>query len=322
MILVPVYLISLDVSMPSSHGITCQIKVNGRVCEEYDTANALECINPGPSTTICRYVQLEADCTFELAYHIDSTSPDLTSISNNEHNDPLVPDGLKMKVTVDGRYIKTHISKLTSGSISGRRHLKDGAWDRRLLVTAKLETSEQSETAMDHLHRGSIEIVCRRITNLQFSDTVNDMQACDAFEGWADVPVDEKSLKGRYLEVSAGLSEVQQPTIPRRTTVYLPVDEVPFFTFVFRYRSRSKIVFWVEPIMLGALERIGILAPLREPVLEDLTADNLHDAECEQGRRDIKHDQQGSETPRKQKCRKIKPSSCVDRSPVPKRSWT
>lgn len=297
--------------MPSSHGITYQIKVNGRVCEEYDTENALECISPGPSTTICRYVQLEAGCTFEIAYHIDSTSPDFASISNNDHDDPLTPDGLKMNVTVDGRYIKKHISTLTSGSISGRRHLKDGAWYRRLLVTAKLETSEQSETTTNHLHRGSIEVVCRRITNLQFSDIVNDTQACDAFEGWADILVDEKSLKGRDLEVSAGLSEVQQPATPRRTTVYLQVDEVPFVTFVFRYRSRSKIVSWVEPIMLEALERIGILAPLREPALEDLTADHLRDAECEQGRRDIKHDQQGSETPRKQKRCKIKPSSWV-----------
>ena len=230
--------------MPSSHGISCRVKVNDQVCEEYSTEGVHEFL-PGhmeaASNTVYRYIQLEADCKFVIEHMIEDLdySPWPEMIEDKDQvkgfsteyltDGMLVCKGIALSLEIPSRWFAQH----------GRRYQRDGVWYSQDFITGSLSTTEDcpSHNTLPLSNMGQIAIKfyqanCRSIVSI---DRGTATASC--FPPAAHLP--EKSLKGRDLQLAAGISSHERTT--SAPSIWDPdaVDNEAFVEFVFLYRTKS-----------------------------------------------------------------------------------
>ena len=232
--------------MPQCNGITCSIWIPGSLYTiEYDIKDSPELLQKRrlpTSRTVYKYIQLEPGCKFAFSDRIEYSRKDPWPQSKN-------PDAyLKTFVVhylIDGKFVYQGIRLLygagQSQDLTSKWTYQNGAWHLQDFVTAKLNVSTDAPVqATSFQHLGQIEVIYYR-GHCQPNSAVRPVQQSSRSVEEPVSVVSEQLLKGRDLEVSAGLSDCKAVDHVPRSYASTRADTEPYAAFVFLYRTQGKI---------------------------------------------------------------------------------
>ena len=248
-------------------GILCGIRVSGTPCKLFGTQESNESLPVASTTadhTICRYVCLEADRSFDVSTltqfrYVDSWPPSSQKAYHQK--------ALSMTIIMDGSQVCHSIitsERSAAGvyTVSGTGFWKKGVYYQRDFVTGKLESGTQMSPnhTKDIKDLGMIKVIFRKCYYRPCS--VDDLTTdTEPLGSKPTSKINEKWVQGRNLQVTAGISDRARPHVMPIFVQTQDEDRLPHATFIFLYRTRGSCLF-VSLTVSEALERIGVLRPL------------------------------------------------------------
>lgn len=244
--------------MPSLKGINCRIKNDGRICDEFGIESAKEhifCPSSSDENSVDKYIRLGAGSSFEIEYFINkSTCRNQAWTLTGECQ--AFANGLSLDYVIDDVHFEGPALRLADDCSKWRTvsrygpNQNNGVVCGQKLITAKVKSDECFPFA------GSIKVIFKRGQWLLSSACHQQSISSGAFEQSSSQT--ESRLQSNESEAINRVLADQLPQQIHKTKIHrcVEIEEDPWASFTFKYRSRSKCVL-IELIFKVRLKESG-----------------------------------------------------------------